>query len=342
MAAGRPGGTRQCCLCGREISANLPLGGTCQHAGCPEPICRTCFAVRGRKFCVAHSQTEQPAVEPPPGPPPVVDSEALWAFLREARAAELNFISRFQSNTETRPSIPIPDSEKPLNVRNWAELRSMSDEAPDMKRLLPVPRATSDVRTLCPVNPACRYTIRKPPLILEARGCSDLGALVRDRGEARPLALDALLKTLRDLDAAATRNASTLIAGLFSLTGWDDGCVAHLVGNPTHPALVEPRVSACLIGPAVGLVRSNPTDRRLQPFLPLFRGETLAEETARCKADLLGELLALDRVFLNPFARNRQFTPQAASAAARDLTRERDDVDLVDLPEIGPALKWRK
>ena len=342
MAASYSNTTARCSLCDRELSASAPLGGMCERPGCAAPICRTCFAVRGRRFCPQHSQPDPLAAEPSAPAAPALDADVLWGFLREARAAELNFITRFQANTERQASVPVPGAERPLAIRNWAELRGSSDSAPDLKRLLPTIKALSEVRTLCPVNPVCRYTIRRPPLVLEARCCADLAALVQRAGEAPPLSLDYLLRTLHDLDAAATRNDTTVVAGLFSLTGWDEDSVGHLVGDASHPALVAARVSACLIGPALGQLRANPTDRRLQSYLPLFRGETLEEEAARCKAEMLQELFALDRVFVNAFARDHQFTPEAALLAARDLARERSDVEPVDIPDVGPALRWRK
>jgi hypothetical protein len=344
MAAPGLSASGRCCLCGREFSDSAPVGGACLQAGCGAPICRTCYAIRGRPFCPQHSPrpdlTAAPFA-PTPTEAPAADTEELWGFLREARAAELNFLARFQANTEREPSLALPDG-PPLPVRAWADLRSTADRAPDLRRLLPVPKPVSEVRTLCPVNAAVRYTVRKPPLVVEARCCADLAALVRQPRSAPPLSLDALLKVLHDLEAAARKAGGPLIAGLFSLHGWDDACAAYLVGDAARPALVHPHVSACLIGPAIRQVRANPTDRRLQLYLPLFRGETLDEEAARCKAAMYHELLALDRVFVDPYAREHEFRPDAARLAAQELARELADVELVSIPDVGPSLKWRK
>jgi len=347
MAAGERGSGSRCSLCGRTISALAPAGGECEQPGCRAVICRTCFTVRGRHHCVVHTPT--PKEPPQPAPAEAPDLAGLWEFLREARAAELNFIARFRTNTESRDSLPAPGSDRPLAVKQWDDVRSATDSALAMKRLLPAGTASwrgvgrlDDVRATCPANLTCRYTFRKPPFVLEAACCADLAALVAQGSQAPPLSLEALLKILHDRDGEARKAGGPILAGLFSLTGWDEACVAHVVGDASLPALVDPDVSVCLIGPGLDQVRANANDRRLAPCLPLFRGATVEEEAAACKDAMYEELLATDRVFVSTHAREHGVSPQAALMAAQDLAREHEDVDLVDVPDVGPSLKWRK
>jgi hypothetical protein len=300
--------------------------------------------VRGRHYCVAHSRAEEQDAPAPsaPGGPPGPDHEALWEFLREARAAELNFVARFRANAESRDSLPEPDGGKTFAVKRWDEVRAVSDRAARMKRLLPEPRRLADVRALCPVNLVCRYTFRRPALLLEARCAADLAALAQAGRDAPPLSLDALLQAIHERAAEAQGSRCQVVAALFSVAGWDPSCVAQVVGDASRPALVHPEVSVCLVGPELAQIHANPTDRRLQAYLPLFRGETLAEAAAGCKQAMFEELLARDRVFVKTYARDHGIGERAALLAAHDLSRERDNVDLVDVKDVGPALKWRK
>ena len=283
-----------------------------------------------------------PARAAPAAPAPATDYGELWEFLREARAAEMNLIARFRANVESRDSLPRPDAGKPFAVKRWDDARDLSDSAPQMRRLLPERRRVADIRALCPVNLVCRYAFRKPPLAIEARCTADLAALVESGREAPPLSLEALLKTIHDLAADARKAGGPIVAALFSLTGWDEQCVAQVVGDTDHPALVHTDVSVCLAGPELECIQANPTDRRMQAYLGLYRGETVAEEAAACKDGMYEELLARDRVFVETYARARGITARAALLAAEDLAREHDNVDLVDVKDIGPALKWRK
>ena len=105
--------------------------------------------------------------------------------------------------------------------------------------------------------------------------------------------------------------------------------------------LVHPSVSLCLVGPKVFDVVVNPTDRRMAAYGPYFCGLTLAEESARCKEKIIEELYARDRAFLNACV-GKAFRPEAIDLAVKDLLAERTDIDLVQVDEAGPTLKWRK
>ena len=359
MAADLLGSGQRCGVCGLTMTTLRPAAGQCEGAGCSVAICRECYIIRGRRQCLACASKGRPSLASAApaaragspalpahlakvaaaeaGPPPEPD----WAFLRQARTHEFSFISRFRTNTESRPALPIPGSE-PLPVRDWDGLRSTDDDAPRMRRLLPVPRSVSDVRAQCPVNLVCRYTARRPPLVVEAACHTDLEALVAQGSDAPPVALGPLLETLAERTREAERKDLTLVTALFAFTGWEDECLRHVCGGDGRAAFVHPDVSVCLIGPGFEDVHASPTDPRIEPYLPLYRGQTLQEEAAACKQALLDELFARDRAFVKQFAARSGVTPQAALLAANEIVRERDDVDLLDIQGAGPTLKWRK
>lgn len=335
----------QCSLCGLPLSEARPPGGTCEEPGCTAVICRTCYEVRGRHRCAAHaaqSPDATPQVEPVPAEAAAGADETPWAFLQQVRAAELNFIARLQKNVESRDSLPHPDGGKPIPVRDWGAVRSLSDRAAEMKRLLAAPRRLAEVRASCPVNPACRYSMTKLALAIEGRCCADLAALVEKGRDAPALSLDELLRLVQDLGSEARRTGAQMAVALFSVTGWSSDCIQRAVGEQTGPALIHPAVSFCLVGPGLDHLQANATDRRLQLYLPFFRGRTIEEEAAACQEAMYAELLARDRVFIERFARDHGFTLDAARLAAGDLAEAHDDVALLDVKGLGPALKWRK
>ena len=363
------GRENKCRLCGRTMSE--PTRRACRHAECGAGICQVCFEIRGRHYCLDHRSEESPQrVEPRQAPQPTRDPGPLspavapsgaaavtggvWApvsgamspeaaeFLRTARVTELNFISRFQENVESRDDLPLPSGDKEFRVRGWPEFREITEDTSRLKRIMPAFWSLKDLHAVCPVGAQCRYTFRRQGLVVEARSCVDFGAAVSQSPSAPPLAPGYLLELIEGLAAHAEKIACEVVGGLFSVTGWEGSCVAHLVGDDSHPALVHPTVSVCLIGPEIGSVQANPTDRRMGLYLPLFRGETVAEEAARYKPMLIEELYLKDRVFVNQHAREHGISPKAARLALKDATAEREDIELVEVKDLGPALKWRK
>ena len=317
---------------------------TCEHEGCDEPICPTCFDIRGRHRCLEHHRGDAAAAEQPDE----LDGEQgqdctdVLEYLRQARLTEMNFISRFQQNVEASNEAPVTMKGKRMNPRDVQAARTLSDKAAEARRLLPATHSVKDLRSACPVNVTCRYTFEKAEMIIEARSCTDLAALVAAGPDAPPSSTGLFMRILDELTGEAERNDREIVSGLFSLVGWESSCAARVGGGPDNPALVHPKVSVCLIGPQIGVIQSNPDDRRMGLYLPLYRGEVIPEEAARCRQGIYEELLAKDRVFVHRYADARGISLKAALMAASDLSQEREEIELVDLDDVGPTLKWRK
>ncbi len=192
-----------------------------------------------------------------------------------------------------------------------------------------------------PINARCRYTFAKPRFVLEARDCTDVKSLVECGDSAAALSLDTFLDVVRELESEVDREEITLVCGLFSIAGWDERCRVHIAGDKASPTFAHPDISICLVGPQIGDVHANPTDIRMQAYLPYYSGETVSEVAARCRPQMMEALLADDRLQVLRYAEQNAVAREAAVMAARDLERDTEDVELVEVKDLGPVLKWR-
>ena len=253
----------------------------------------------------------------------------------------MNFISRFQDSLASRDELPLPGGDKSIRLKGRPDCR-ITDKASALKRVYPASQSVKELRTACPVGVSCRYTPAKGSLVIEARSCLVAEDLVsRGRGAAA-LSLGTLLEIIDDLVGQTVGGGRDIVCGLFSLTGWSGACIERVVGTDSKPALIHANVSVCLIGPEIGQVRSNPSDRRMNLYLSLFGATTVAEEASACRPAMREALLADDRVMLKPYARSHGVRLGAAVMAARDIAGDSDDVELVEIDNVGPVLKWRK
>lgn len=364
----------KCSLCGRSVRPKSGDGRTCEHAGCDVVVCRTCFDIRGRRYCLAHRADESlaesqpapaapaadgppqsPPTAPPPSPaapePPAAPEAVAAAeppapvgadleYLRQARVTEMNFISRFQDSLASREELPLPGGDKCVRLKGLPACRT-ADNAAALKRVYPVSQSVKELRTACPVGPSCRYTLAKGALVIESRSCLAAEDLVSRGRDAAALSLGALLEIVDGLGRETAGGRGSIVCGLFSLTGWSDACIERVMGTASQPALIHANVSVCLIGPKIGQVRSNPSDRRMNLYLSLFGATTIAEEALACRDAMREALLADDRVMLKPYARGEGVRLDAAMMAARDIAGDGDDVELVEIDNVGPVLKWR-
>ena len=253
----------------------------------------------------------------------------------------MNFISRFQDSLASRDELPLPGGDKSVRLKGRPDWL-IADNASALKRVYPVSQSIKELRTACPVGVSCRHAPGKGSLTLEARSCMAAEDLVSRGRDAAPLSLGTLLEIIDALLGQTGGGGRNTVCGLFSLTGWSDACIERVVGTDSQPALIHANVSVCLIGPEIGQVRSNPSDRRMNLYLSLFGATTIAEEASACRPAMHEALLADDRVMLKPYARSHGVRLDAAVMAARDIAGDGDDVELVEIDNVGPVLKWRK
>lgn len=314
----------KCGRCLRIILDEDQIGGACQHNGCEELLCQTCWEAQPDRLCEAHRPGEAEALAVARARLHAGEIPLLVTAL-EARQRELAFVARFDRKVREIASLRHPLDGKVYRIAEWDRLRTATDETATLMDLLRVGYLDKRLTDRLPLNVALRFGVGTQPdrlvLRLEARLCAHLAAYARDGFDTQPAALNDLLPLLNELSAEAESGKLAAIIGLASPTGWDKAAIDYVSASPRGTSFTHRWLMPCLIDLQHGLLAYNALDDRLKPFVGLFSPLLPEEEVERVRQWIVDALLLRESLSLAEIAREAVTSEEYARQAGERLAQ---------------------
>ena len=157
-------------------------------------------------------------------------------YATDARIAEFDYSSRFETAVHESPGITLPDGETFVaDSSYWTEHHVRSDDRERMRRLLSEHREEEDAEAALgqyPLGRRSRFTVEETGrlpfteqqrLVLELRVYPHLTAFARDGRDTRPATESDLLTVVNDVVRGAETAGTEHVVAIASPTGWTDG-----------------------------------------------------------------------------------------------------------------------
>jgi hypothetical protein len=110
---------------------------------------------------------------------------------------------------------------------------------------------------------------------------SHIMAYERDGFDIHPAGRAELIQLLEETTEAAKAADRFYVLGISSPTGWSSDAEAVILGDSNNRSFSSMYIALCLADPVDDSLMFNPLDRRLRPFVELFRGELNVEGVSR-------------------------------------------------------------
>ena len=284
----RPGAEpRTCARCLRLLKGISPVGGQCQSSGCEALLCRACWANEQDRYCRDHTLPKDQRL---------ADARQrlqrgeipLLVTVEEARERELKFISRFDIKIREKPYLvsPVDGTQHPITSWGLAHSESSELEAGKLISLrwqetgAVVPRNLSSTYSWPPPGSG-RAALLGGRFVIAALAFADLTEFISQGFSVTPASRTRLWQFLEERVAAAKAAETFHLLGLASPTGWTPEAEVVVIGGPQSRSFTSLFLSLCLVDLHRDRVIYNPLDKRLLPFIPLFRGELDVESVTR-------------------------------------------------------------
>lgn len=279
-----------CGYCGRVIPNPDQSGGQCDERACDELICAVCWG-RGVRYCRTHQ--------------PTPDEQLAWARQAlaqgrvdrvvtaiEARQREQAFLARFEERVFGVAAVQHPLTGEVIQVRNWNDVRTYTDESARLLDLLGVAYLEHATVAVTPINAGVRFDLwegslgRSRPrqgLVLEARCVSDLAAHVSRKLVTEPSALALLMTHLNVRQMEAEQTNTLFVTALAATAGWDQDSVRYVAASPEGRSYRHRLLLPVLVDLHTGQLTFNHTDERLKGFVGLFNLAREVEQVLRVR-----------------------------------------------------------
>lgn len=285
-------GPRTCARCLRLLKGISPAGGRCQAPDCGAALCRACWANEQDRFCRDHALPREERLtlarqRLQRGEIP------LLVTAEQAREREQQFIARFDLKIREKPYLISPLDGTSYPIESWGQMHAESSEL-DPGRLMGIRWAGVGPAT-APRNPSSTYSWPPPGASRSARmggrfaiaaiAFADLAEFTAQGFSVAPATRTRLWQFLEEREAAARAGEAFHVVGLGSPTGWTPdarevvkgGAPSASSGQAPSRSFTSLYLSICLVDLHQGQVIYNALDKRLEPFVPLFRGELHSE-----------------------------------------------------------------
>lgn len=206
-----------------------------------------------------------------------------------------NFLSRFRLMTEGMREVISPVTGRAVRAPDWPQARS------DEPSLLPRQAAPTVVRygqraSSAPKNEAILYQVEagrggRESFVIAALAFAHIAAYARDGADAAPLSPADYAGITEAIEATASSRGAFVVVGVASCTRFEPAVEETVAGSASTRPLAAPNYAACLVDLSSGKLVHNPNDRRILPFLPLYRGELPEEAIERVITFVRGALL---------------------------------------------------
>jgi excisionase family DNA binding protein len=322
-----------CGNCGRVIPDPDLSGGQCGERACDELLCTACWG-RGVRQCRTHQPTADQQM-----------AQARQALAQgrvdrvvtaiEARQREQAFLARFEERVFGVAAIQHPLTGEVLQVRDWHEVRSYSDDSGRLLDLLGVAYLEHAMVAVTPINPGVRFELfegslgRSRPrqgLVLEARSVSDLAAYVSRKLVSEPSPLPVLMTHLNMRQLEAEQANALFVTALAATAGWDAESVRYIAASPEGRNYRHRLLLPILVDLHSGELTYNHTDERLKGFVGLFNLAREVEQVLRVRRLIESKIEAEYRrggITLNEIVEEFREDPALVRQAFDQLTQDR-------------------
>jgi len=279
-----------CSVCGATIPSVDLVGGFCQHPGCDEPICATCWG-RGIRYCRAHQPSPEDKLAQAQADMRSGKVDRVVTAL-QARQREKAFISRFEKRIMGIAALQHPLTGELLKINNWESFHETGDESTRLLRALGVAFLERSVLAVTPVNERSRFVIkagdlgRKHPkqgIVIDAQAISDIETLTKIGHVTTPTSLSELMAYLDTLEKEARELDAFYVVSLGATAGWSEESVKYISSSPKGDSYQHRLLAPLLVDLHHARLHYNTLDKRLQGFIDLFRLADEAEEVLRIK-----------------------------------------------------------
>jgi len=276
---------QKCSICSRLLHDARDVGGRCQVEGCEAPICNHCWEPEKRHHCLEHQPSPSERLQAAQQRLTAGELDLL-VTAQEARRREAGFISRFDAKVHRVTKLWHPQREQIITAPpSWDRVHTTSDDAQLLMRLLQTGFLEREVEQRLPLNKVSRYLIPAATntlgLLLEARVCAHLPALVEQGFDTEPATLAYLEETLDAAAQEAERLKVAYLVGLASPTGWTTQAEAYIAGGKTGRAFFHRLVLPCLVDLEAMRLVFDQNDPRIAPLASLFLPRLPEEELHR-------------------------------------------------------------
>jgi excisionase family DNA binding protein len=287
----------RCSRCLRVLPGGR-VAGTCQAAGCSEPICSACWSDPDQRFCTLHLPSQEQKLAAA-RQALAAGTSARLVMSVDAKKAELAFIGRVDQKVRGITTIRNPLDGTLYRMAAWDKAYEAGDQVPQLLDIRKVGFLDKVVADVLPMNLWVRYTVlsREAPrgqgLSLEARCVARLAAFAADGFDEEPSTLPELLPTLQAAAGQAEESRRPHILALASPTGWDAEAMGYISADVSGKSYSHRFLLPCLVDLLSGTLTYNELDERIQPFVSLFAARLEGEDLQRV-ATYVREYLAVN------------------------------------------------
>lgn len=336
-------GVQSCGRCQRLLKGPASRAGKCQESTCDLPLCRICWSNEFDKRCRQHKLGFQEKLSLARERLSRGEIKSLITA-EEARKKEFIFIQRFDQKIREAPYIVSPLDGVKYPVSSWEALHVQTSEL-NQARLASLRLLQPELDSLSlPQNLTTCYSWPSKNTRGSQRGgkfsicasvMSDLTEMATNGFSATPVSRAALLKILEEKAAANKASDSFLILCLASMTGWDKEAREMIEGSTTSSSFSSLYVAPCLMDFQDNSLLFNPLDKRLKPFIPLYRGELDYEMIYRI-AEWVRQQLFRDKISLTLKETGDKFGVEASLMKEAYLLLEEEGGYIIDMiPGFG-------
>jgi excisionase family DNA binding protein len=289
-----------CGRCQRLLRGLTGQAGKCQESSCNLPLCRICWSNEYDRYCRRHRLSQAQKLELANKK---LESREISVLVtaEEARKREFTFIHRFDQRIRQKPFLISPVDGVKYDVQSWEAIHSQESEL-DQSRLSSLRLIQPDMDPQCmPLNITSLYSWPPPHLrirhtksrfIIAASVVTDLTEMAINGFSTAPTSRSRLLKILEERAATARAAEAFCVLGLASPAGWAKEAREMVEGGPRSPSFSSLYLTVCLVDLENGTLAYNPLDRRLRPYLPVYRGELDEELIVRVASWVRDELFS--------------------------------------------------
>ncbi len=281
-----------CGRCQRLLRGLAYNAGNCQEASCDVPLCQLCWSNEYDRYCRKHKHSYVQKLNT--ARQRLADFQIqVLVTTEEARKRELVFLHRFNQKIRENSFFISPIDGGRYQVGSWDDIHTEGTELdqstlaslrllqPDLEPQL-LPQNLSSVYMWPPPNGHSRRA--RNQFMIAAFVLSDLPEMAINGFSTSPTNRSRLLKIVEEKTSAAKAAEAFYVLGLASTTGWSREAVEMMEGGPKSHSFSSLYVAVCLIDLETNSLFYNAIDKRLRPYISLYRGE-LDEEAVLRVAD---------------------------------------------------------
>jgi excisionase family DNA binding protein len=335
-----------CSVCGAVIPSIDLVGGFCQHPGCDEPICATCWG-RGVRHCRTHQPSPEDKLSQARADMLTGKVDRVVTAL-QARQREKAFISRFEKRIMGIAALQHPLTGELLKIEAWEPFHETSDESARLLQALGVAFLERSILAVTPVNERSRFVIkpgdlgRKRPkqgIAIDVQAISDIEAMTSAGYASQPTPLSELMAHLEEREKEAHKLNAFYVVALGATAGWDEESIRYISASPQGTSYQHRLLAPLLVDLHQAQLHYNALDQRLQGFIDLFRLADEAEEVLRIR-QWIEETIANDfrsGITLQEVAATLGVQPPLALEAFQQLANQPGFRQMTD-KDAGPML----